>query len=184
MSVVPRSLIVAGGFLVGAVGVVGAIWFWAFDLDETALRLGATKAEEDDMNAPARQSVALDQFVARPLFAPGRRPSPSPPVLEAAPVAQLPQAPAIAPPVLAGALVGVVLSPTENTAIVRLSESKTVAISEGAMLGDWKLTNVAPDSATFVRGSMKTELAFKAPTSAPLSSSAPDPAAPTKRRGP
>jgi len=118
--------------------------------------------------APSNRTLAsapeFATIAQRPLFLPGRRPEPETPSRSAAPPA--PAQPA-APPTLSATLVGVLMSPTGRSAIVRLADGKTATVPEGGSIQGWTLKQISPDGVLFLSGATSIDLAFPTHQGAP-----------------
>jgi hypothetical protein len=114
----------------------------------------ARPAAGNRMLPPAAAFAAIAQ---RPLFLPSRRPEPATPPLPVQ--AERPAQPA-APPALSATLVGVLLSPSGRSAIVRLADGKSATVPEGGTIQGWTLEQVSPDGVLFVWGATRIDLAF------------------------
>jgi hypothetical protein len=123
--------------------------------------LAARPAAANRVLARAPTFAAIAQ---RPLFLPGRRPEPEPASPPPAPPA--PAQPA-APPALSATLVGVLISPTGRSAILRLGDGKSATVPEGGTVQGWTLKQVSPDRVSFVSGSTSIDLAFPTHQAAP-----------------
>lgn len=99
----------------------------------------------------------FDAIVERPLFSQARRPTPpKPPPSEPQPQA----APASPPPPLAATLLGIIISPGMKSAVIRLSNGKSVTVIEGDSIDGWELKQVEPDLAQFRYNGASVELSF------------------------
>lgn len=96
----------------------------------------------------------------RPVFSSSRRPNAP---LEAAPsITSQPATPA--PPVAPAAmLVGVLLSSTGGTAVLRHADGKSSSLIRGEKIAGWTLEEIGPDRVVLTSGTDRYELAFPAP---------------------
>ena len=114
----------------------------------------------------------LQAIADRPLLSPDRRPwrpkpKPAPPT---------PAAIETPHPQLKAALLGVVLSPKGNTAILRIDGETSAVVAEGAMVGDWTLKRVSAGRVVLTSSGVEQEVAFTphhgASTPSPVETSA------------
>jgi len=104
---------------------------------------------------PSRTLASNFEAIAeRPLFSQTRRPAPPKPPPAATEIKQEP------PPPLAATLLGIVISPSARSAVVRLTRGKTVTVAEGEFVDGWELKRVMPDLARFQYKTATAELSF------------------------
>jgi hypothetical protein len=152
-----RRLLVSAAVLAGS----GLITAWVALDDGTASEPMTTGAIRTARPPIAQKtlppSTTFAVIAQRPLFLPLRRPEPEAPPPRAIVHAA---APVVAPPSLAATLVGVLMSPEGNSAILRLSDGKTATVREGATIEGWTLQHVSPDHSSFLLGSTSLDVAF------------------------
>jgi general secretion pathway protein N len=112
--------------------------------------------------APVARAVDYPAIAEHPLFYPSRKPWQPPP----------PPAPAPPPPVVAAApspltnyfLVGVVLSDSMRSALVRAQADKILTLSEGQEIDGWTLKEITPERLIFTAGNATYEMIGRKPS--------------------
>jgi hypothetical protein len=149
-----RSAALAAGLGIGAM-----LLAWAVSAEDEVRGLAMTSrlAALAIPKMPAKTATAnFEAIVARPLFLEPRRPAPPKPLAAAADQQQA------ATPPFAATLLGVIVSPSVKSAIVRLASGKSVTVAEGETVEGWQLKRVTPEAAQFQQRTATTELAFPA----------------------
>ena len=120
------------------------------------------RANELAAEAPAARAVDYPAIAEHPLFYPTRKPWKPPP----------PPAPAPPPPAVAAApspltnyfLVGVVVSDSMRSALVRAQANKILTLSEGQEIDGWTLKEITPERLFFTAGNSTYEMTGRKPS--------------------
>jgi hypothetical protein len=120
------------------------------------------RANEVAAEAPAARAVDYPAIAEHPLFYPTRKPWQPPP---APPPAPPPPAVASAPsPLTNYFLVGVVVSDSMRSALVRAQASKILTLSEGQEIEGWTLKEITPERLIFTAGNATYEMIGRKPS--------------------
>lgn len=135
----PREALLAAA---AALLAVLALWpwaRWALHAPDRAPEL-APAAASAPAALPALETFA--EIAQRPLFTPGRRPSPTTPVA--------------APQGLR--LEGVIVMGAEKRAIIKQADGHTARLGEGDTIGEWTVRRIDPDHVLLVAGDRRLDL--------------------------
>lgn len=146
MSGVQRYLRLLLGSLTAALGAIVVLELVELALPEAAAI--SPRASDANPSAPAEAAPAsepdLDALVrlilARPLFAPGRRPPAPPPVTNADNDKE-----EVKPPDLEGRLAGTVITPDRREALFAREGERPLAVTEGEAVDGWTVRTIEPD---------------------------------------
>jgi hypothetical protein len=112
---------------------------------------------------PVARVSAYPAIAENPLFYPTRQPWVPPPPKAAPPAPQAP-APTAIHPLQKYQLVGVVISESTRTALLKPSDGgKTIAVFEGQQLNGWTLREISRDAAHFESGGETYDIKFPTP---------------------
>ena len=143
--------------LAASLGIGAMLLAWAVSAEGEVSGLAMTSrlAALAIPKMPAKTAMAnFEAIVARPLFLEARRPALPKPAVAAADQQEAPT------PSFAATLLGVIVSPSVKSAIVRLASGKSVAVAEGETVEGWQLKRVTPEAAEFQQRTATTELTF------------------------
>jgi hypothetical protein len=107
----------------------------------------------------------------RPVFSATRRPPPPPSVAAAA--APTPAAPPVPPPPVNVILIGIMIEPGKNFAVLKTPSSPTtLTVSEGDTVNGWQVGEILADRVVFRINASEQEILFPKPSIGAASSSA------------
>jgi hypothetical protein len=154
--VLTRSMRIAVSVFTLVIGAMVLGWAVSADSETPALPVFPPAVLSPVPKMPSRTLASnFEAIVERPLFSQTRKPAPPKPPPAAAEIKQEPP-----PPPLAGTLLGIVISPSVRSAVVRLTGGKTVTVAEGEFVDGWELKRVMPDLAQFQNNAATVELSF------------------------
>jgi hypothetical protein len=144
---------------------LAAVWQLAMpiELPVSALSPSPPTAAPAAADPAAQVAPAYSAIAEHPLFYPTRQPW-APPPPKAAPPAPPTPTPTAVHPLQKYQLVGVVISESARTALLKPSDGgKTVTISEGQQLNGWTLHEITRDALHFESGGDAYDLTFPTP---------------------
>jgi hypothetical protein len=139
LALAPREALSAGAAVLLA---LLALWPWARWALHTPEQLPEIAPVVSSAPAALAALETFADIAQRPLFTPGRRPSPATPVA--------------APQGLR--LEGVIVMGAEKRAIIKQADGRTARLGEGDTIGEWTVRRIDPDHVLLVAGDRRLDL--------------------------